>query len=92
MGAIFAAAAREWRRMREDYGVYLESHIAAAVEATGGCLFSKAARQAGVTETSLFMASASVARSWASRELLDFWAEHPRVTVEQFEQAWLEIP
>lgn len=90
--AIFAAAAREWARMRDDYGIYLESHIAAAVEATNGTLFSRAALSAGVTETRLFAAPAHVAAAWASEELQDFWRANPRVTVTEFEQAWVEAP
>lgn len=90
MSPIFEQAAAMWRQMRDDYGVYLEAHIAAAVEATNGCLFSKRALSDGITETQLFSAPRATAQRWASPELLDFWASSPRVTLAEFEQAWVE--
>lgn len=89
---IFAAAAREWERMRSAYGDYLEAHIAAAEAATNGAMLNKRARAAGVTSGRLFYSGPAFARAYASEELLDFWRTNPRMTLAQFERQWLDRP
>lgn len=92
MSAIFERAAREWAAMRSEYGDYLEAHIAAAYDATNGVLLNARGRAAGVSEERLFLAGGSFAAAYASEELREFWAAHPRLTVEAFEAAWAERP
>lgn len=90
MSPIFQRAAAEWAAMRSEYGDYLEAHIAAAYDATNGVLLNARGRAAGVTEERLFLAGGSYAAAYASPELLEFWANQPRMTVEAFETAWAE--
>jgi hypothetical protein len=90
VSAIFARAAREWALMRSEYGDYLEAHIAAAYEVTNGVLLNARGRAAHVNESRLFTAGATYATAYASRELLDFWATTPRLSVAEFERAWAE--
>lgn len=86
--AIFARAAVEWAAMRDEYGVWLEAHTAAAVEATNGCLLNRRGLAAGIDSGRLFTASPVFADAYASRELRDFWARSPRLTLAAFEAAW----
>ncbi|GAA4692096.1 hypothetical protein APR04_005775 [Promicromonospora umidemergens] len=90
MSPIFQRAAREWAAMRSEYGDYLEAHIAAAYDATNGVLLNTQGRAAGVSEERLFLAGGTFAAAYASPELREFWAAHPRLTVEAFETAWTE--
>lgn len=90
MSPIFQRAAAEWAAMRSEYGDYLEAHIAAAYEATNGVLLNARGRAAGVSEERLFLAGGAFAAAYASPELTEFWAAHPRLTVEAFETAWAE--
>ncbi|GAA2241464.1 hypothetical protein GCM10010413_49860 [Promicromonospora sukumoe] len=89
MSPIFQRAAAEWAAMRSEYGDYLEAHIAAAYRATNGVLLNVRGRAAGVSESRLF-AGGAVATAYASRELREFWATTPRMTVTEFERAWAE--
>lgn len=90
MSPIFQRAATEWAAMRSEYGDYLEAHIAAAYEATNGVLLNARGRAAGVNEARLFTAGGAFAAAYASRELREFWATTPRMTVTEFERAWTE--
>jgi len=56
----------------------------AAEDATNGYLLNKAGRAAKIEPSSLFEGPESRARKYASRELLDFWQEHGRLTVDDF--------
>lgn len=76
--------------MRTAYGDYIEAHILAAETATNGRLLSARGRAAGVTVERLFFGSASFAQAYASEELLDYWRQHPRMTVAQFEAQWID--
>lgn len=87
---IFAKAAEEWARMRLAYGDYLEAHMAAAVEATNGCMLNPKGKAKRVTQEQLFTAGPNVAAAYASEELADFWRNHPRMTLSAFEAQWLE--
>lgn len=87
---IFARAADEWARMRLAYGDYLEAHMLAAELATNGTFLNARGKAAGITQEQLFTAGPSVTAAYASEELRDFWAEHPRMTLAQFERAWVE--
>ena len=87
--AIFTRAAVEWAAMRDEYAVWLEAHMAAATEATCGVLLNRRGLAAGIDSGRLFTASPAFASAYASRELRDFWASSPRLTLAAFEAAWL---
>lgn len=55
-----------------------------AEDVTRGVLVNKAGQARGVHGGMLFTGPESRARKWASRELLDYWQEHGRMTVDDF--------
>jgi hypothetical protein len=55
-----------------------------AEDATSGHLVNKAGAAAGVHPRDLFTGPETRARKYASRELLDHWQEHGRLTLEDF--------
>lgn len=76
--------------MRLAYGDYLEAHMLAAELATKGTFRNARGRAAGITQEQLFMGGPSITAAYASEELLDFWRLHPRMTLAQYERAWVE--
>lgn len=88
--AIFEQAAAMWAAMKADFDLELEAHISAAESATCGYLLAPEARAAGVDIYRLFTANRTAAAAWATEELRDFWAAHPRPTLAAFERAWFE--
>ena len=57
----------------------------AAEDATRGNMLNKAGKAAGIDERSLFTGPESRARRYASEELLNHWASHPRPTAAYFQ-------
>ena len=55
-----------------------------AEEETRGNLLNKAGRSAGINARTLFTGPESRARKYASDELLAYWHERGRMTVEDF--------
>lgn len=60
-----------------------------AENATNGYLVNKAGERAKVNPRSLFLGPESRARKYASPELLDYWQEHGRMTVDDFRASLL---
>lgn len=84
---IFAAAARQWKEMRRDYQDYLEAQMRMAQEELGLYLLRRGSE---ASTESVFTGSVAHAEAHASPELLDWWADHGRMTVEEFERQWFE--
>ena len=76
--------------MRMAYGDYLQSHMVAAETATNANFLNAKGRALKVTTTQLFTSGPSVANAYASEELLDFWRDHPRLTLAAFERQWVD--
>ena len=89
MSLIFDAARDVWREMHDDYRTDLDRRIRAADEACHGYLVNRRGRAAGITPDSLFQGPADRAYRYATRELIDHWKDHPRVTLAQFEAEWI---
>ena len=88
MSAIFALAADEWRRMKEQYDLYHEAAYEQAETACNGVLLNERGKKAGVDAYSLFKGPWARARAYASEELIEHWSRHPRLTVAEFERQW----
>jgi hypothetical protein len=90
MSYLVREALAAWRDCRTDFELYREHAFDAAHEATHGVLLNQRGLKAGVDPWSLFIGNDVRARAYASRELTDWWEDHPRLTFERFEQQWSE--
>lgn len=88
MSAIFTQAASLWSQMKADYDDAIEAQIRRAEAETNGAMVSHAGRERGVGAESLFTGSEARAKKYASDELLAFWAVHPRLRLDEFEEQW----
>lgn len=79
-----------WRETRAEFEVVREAAYSRAVEATNGALLNRRGIEAGIDTYSLFIGSNIRAYAYASRELVDHWAEYPRITYDQFERQTME--
>lgn len=84
--SVFAAAVDEWRTLRAEFELLREAAFARAQEATNGAMLNERGRRERIDPYSLFIGPAVRAHAYASRELIDHWARHPRVTYAQFER------
>lgn len=89
MSAIFEHAAELWHRCRADYDVYLESIEHAAELSTNGYAVNARGLARGYSLRLLLVSGPLVVRAYATPELLDHLAHHPRMTLATFERAWL---
>lgn len=76
-------------RVRGDWDRVLEHQLEAAEQATRGYMLARDA-PARVTARSLFLRTEAYAQRWASEELKDYWAEHPRTPWHAYERTVLE--
>jgi hypothetical protein len=77
--------ARDARASRDsEFRAHLENEWIAAERQTRGNMLSKAGERAGVDPRSLFTGPESRARKYASRELLGYFEDHPRVSRAEF--------
>lgn len=80
-----------WRSCRMEFEVVREAAYARALDATNGVLLNRRGIDAGIDTYSLFIGSNVRAYAYASRELIDHWAEYPRLTFEEFERQSFEV-
>jgi hypothetical protein len=84
--AVFAHAAAVRATLRADYEQVRGSAYLAAEEATRGALLNARGKRQGIDAYSLFIGSDVRARAYASDELLEWWASHPRLTFTAYER------
>ena len=87
--AIFEQAAQQWHTMRSDFLGHVDSEYDKALEACSGVLVNKEGRVQHVDGYNLFTGSKQRAYRYASEELLEYWRDNPRLTLEDFEMLWL---
>lgn len=78
------------KRIRAEFEELRLAAYDAADEACRGHLLNDRGRRAGKDAWDLFIGTEAHARAYASEELLEHWATHPRVTVAAYEQQVLE--
>lgn len=88
MSARFERALAEWRECREAFEDHRYAQHDAAEEATRGAMLSDLGRARGVDTLDLFLGPAIRAYAYASPELVEWWADHPRVNFAAFERQW----
>ncbi|CAN7150005.1 hypothetical protein LJR044_002474 [Microbacterium foliorum] len=86
--SIISEAFNAWRECRAEYNDTLCSQYEAAEEATRGAMLNARGREKGIDPFSLFMGNETRALAYASEELVEHWASHPRITFEKFEKQW----
>ena len=89
MSALIRQAFADWRECRAEYDHVLYSQYETAAEACREALLNRAGRRARIDPLSLFMGPRARAFKYASDELLEHWAAHPRVTFAEFERQWI---
>lgn len=90
MSAIFDIASRQWQDMRSDWERHTEAAYNRALEATGGVLVNAEGRAKHIDGYDLFTGPAIRAYRYASEELTTYWARYPRLSMNDFEQQWVE--
>lgn len=86
--SIISEAFSAWRECRVEYDETLYSQYVAAEEATNGAMLNARGREKGIDPFSLFMGNETRALAYASEELVEHWAQHPRITFARFERQW----
>lgn len=87
--SIFQEAARQWHQMKSDYLGYIDAEYDKALEACAGVLVNKAGREQHVDGYNLFTGTQGRADKYASPELLEYWMDHPRLSLMDFELQWM---
>lgn len=84
--ALIRQALRVRAQLRIEFEDYREHAYREAEEACRTKLLNRRGERAGVSSLSLFYGSEIRARAYASEELLEWWATHPRPVFEVFEE------
>lgn len=79
-----------YKQIRAEFEEHRAAAYEAASEACRGHLLNDRGRRAGKDAWDLFIGTEAHARAYASEELLEHWATHPRVTVATYERQVLE--
>lgn len=90
MSALIRDGFSAWRECRAEYDLLLYAAFERAEKATRGAMLNARGRAKGVDPFSLLMGPQARARAYASEELLEHWAKHPRVTFAEFEAMWAD--
>lgn len=92
MSLIFATASAQWAAMRAAYQDVLEAQYEAAEEATNGYMVNARGQAKGWTGMAVFTGPPTVVQAYASDELKEHLAAHPRTSTRAFEAQWFEVP
>lgn len=82
------AAFETYRMMRADFELYRHSRFLRAHTELRGELLNAAGRASRIDSGSLFMGPWTRVDRYASEELKGWFAQHGRITVEEFEAQW----
>lgn len=88
--AIFAAAVEQYRQIRDEFEDVRTAAYVRAEEATSGYLLNARGLAKGIDPWSLFIGSDIRAYAYASEELIEHWASHPRITFTAYENQRFE--
>jgi hypothetical protein len=86
--AIFRHAATEWRAMRAEFELVLEATYARVERDTNGVMLNATGRREPITAWSLLTGPWSRVAKYGSPELIEWFSEHGRPSVEDFEREW----
>lgn len=88
MSAIMDAAFETYRMMRADFELLRHSRFLRAHTELRGELLNTAGRSSNIDPASLFLGPWARVERYASEELQGWFAQHGRLTVEEFETQW----
>ena len=77
-------------RLRDEFGLLRLQQYIAAETATNGALLNADGRARGIDPMRLFTGNHAYAYRYASEELRDWWAHHPRMTFPEYERQTYE--
>lgn len=89
MSLAIERALADWRECRAEFELELYARYVRAEAETHGALLNARGRARGIDPISLMFGPAARAHAYASDELVEHWASHPRLTFAAFEQAWI---
>jgi hypothetical protein len=87
---LFKLAIEKYRELRDEYEVVLAAAYEQAADATRGAMVNARGERAGVSDWDLFTHNDAFARAYASEELIEHWARHPRPTYTAYERQMVE--
>lgn len=86
MSLAFKLAVEQYHAIRGEYEVVLVAAYDLAADATNGAMVNRRGEAAGVSDWDLFRHHEAFAMAYASEELIEHWARHPRPTFAAFER------
>ncbi|OZB80560.1 MAG: hypothetical protein B7X32_19130, partial [Microbacterium sp. 13-71-7] len=86
LSPILRDAFAHQRRLRDDFSAVRLQQYIDAENATNGALLNAAGRRRRIDPMRLFLSNRAFAYCYASEELRDWWAEHPRITFPDYER------
>lgn len=89
MSLAFQLAVEQYHAIRDEYEVVVISAYERAVEVTCGAMVNRRGEAKGISDWDLFTHNERYARAYASEELIEHWARHPRPTFGAFERQML---
>lgn len=89
MSAIFRNAAYQYREMRQEFELVLEAAYAKAEQGAHGKMLNALGRSERVDPWSLMMGPWRRVEKYASPELIEWFQQHPRPSVSDFETSWM---
>lgn len=90
LSPILRDAFEHQKRLRAEFTELRWNHFMAAEEATRGALLNRKGIAAGIDTLRLFTSNRAFAYCYASEELIEWWAEHPRMTFPEYEKQMYE--
>ena len=86
MSLLFAMALEQYRELHDEFDLIRYATYETAVEVTNGAMLNRRAATRGVSDWDLFTHNNVFAMAYASEELIEHWAAHPRPTFAAFER------
>lgn len=76
--------------MHDEWLRHIEAEYARALEGCSGVLVNAEGKANHIDGYTLFSGPATRAHRYASWELEHYWQTHPRLTLHEFEQQWVQ--
>lgn len=89
MSALFEDAVAQWSEIRDQWLADVEVLYLEGEKTTRGHLLNKRGRAAGIDARTLFYGPEVRVKAYASPELVEFFAQHGRLTYREYEAAVL---
>lgn len=93
LSPILRDAFEHQRRLRDEFSALRLQQYLDAENATNGALLNADGRRRRIDPMQLFTSNHTFAYRYASEELRDWWAHHPRMTFPEYErQSYEAVP